>query len=458
MCPNMFFGIMIKVNAEINLPNIQNSLDVLQVAHPLLSSRVNFDEQGTPFFAITNKTAKGGQTEQNAKPRQTGQNVNLEETEQIIRIEQTNQTWNQVFNDISSKGWDVRSENLLKVYVFENDEKLSETSSFQILFVVHHILCDGRGLLSLAMEFADYYVNKKAPAQENFFAINEIKLLENINDLPPKSKLPFISNLLIQNMNNTWIKENKRVPYDTYLTFEKEFSTQNDIDRNILSDEDYPLDEIVAICKKNGISVNDFLVAKMMQTHNTNKVILASDIRTKLQNYKTGTLGNFATAFSVVVKDSSKEIIKLAQEIHTKVAKIQNTPSKEMLVLACYFTMNPTLIDAVAISSLEKSASNIESFPADVEKFNPDAEKVNTDVQKFNHPTEKFESNAGKFVGDKMFGYATRNGYSITNLGKIESDSIKEGFFIPPASPATKKTWGVLTINGKMKIVESCYS
>ena len=56
-----------------------------------------------------------------------------------------------------------------------------------------------------------------------------------------------------------------------------------------------------------------------------------------------------------------------------------------------------------------------------------------------------------------MFGYALRNGHSVTNLGKIESDSITEGFFIPPASPATIKTWGVLTVNGNMKIAESFY-
>ena len=70
----------------------------------------------------------------------------------------------------------------------------------------------------------------------------------------------------------------------------------------------------------------------------------------------------------------------------------------------------------------------------------------------------KYDSRAGKFAGDKMFGYASRNGHSITNLGKLESDSIAEGFFIPPASPAARKTWGVLTVNGKMKIVESAYT
>lgn len=104
----------------------------------------------------------------------------------------------------------------------------------------------------------------------------------------------------------------------------------------------------------------------------------------------------------------------------TRVSQIQTHPTEEMLVLACYFAMEPTLIDAVAISSLGN-----------------------------------FNSKAGKFAGDNMFGYALRNGHSITNLGKMESDSISEGFFIPPASPATRKTWGVLTVNGNMRIAEA---
>lgn len=54
-----------------------------------------------------------------------------------------------------------------------------------------------------------------------------------------------------------------------------------------------------------------------------------------------------------------------------------------------------------------------------------------------------------------MFGYGSQDGYSITNLGKIQSDIISEAVFIPPASPANKKIWGVLTVNGCMKICVS---
>lgn len=91
-----------------------------------------------------------------------------------------------------------------------------------------------------------------------------------------------------------------------------------------------------------------------------------------------------------------------------------------MLVLACYFEMTPTLLDAAAISALGG-----------------------------------FESKAAKFVGSSMFGFGQPKSYSITNLGKVDNTNIKSLMFIPPASPAAKLTLGVVTLNGTMRACSS---
>ena len=154
----------------------------------------------------------------------------------------------------------------------------------------------------------------------------------------------------------------------------------------------------------------------MMIDEGTNKVVIASDIRNKIKNYKKGALGNYATAFGVVVKKSS-DIMELAKAVDHEVRSIISKPYREMLVLSCYFNMEPELLDAIAISTLGN-----------------------------------FGSKAAGFVGSKMFGYEKRDGHCITNLGRVESTVINEAVFIPPASPANSKAWGVLTINKKMRI------
>ena len=90
------------------------------------------------------------------------------------------------------------------------------------------------------------------------------------------------------------------------------------------------------------------------------------------------------------------------------------------LVLACYLEIEPTLLDAAAISGLGG-----------------------------------FESKAGSFVGAGMFGFHKPSSYSITNLGKIENQNMKSIMFIPPASPAAKLTLGVVTLNGAMRACSS---
>ena len=61
-----------------------------------------------------------------------------------------------------------------------------------------------------------------------------------------------------------------------------------------------------------------------------------------------------------------------------------------------------------------------------------------------------FNSKSASFIGKMFFAMDEPKGYSITNLGKIESNSIISAYFIPPASPAIKKTAGILTVNGEM--------
>ena len=118
-----------------------------------------------------------------------------------------------------------------------------------------------------------------------------------------------------------------------------------------------------------------------------------------------------------MVKKKSSEIMELAKAVDHEVRSIISKPDREMLVLSCYFNMDPELLDAIAISTLGC-----------------------------------FESKVGRLVGSKMFGYEKCDGHGITNLGKVESNVISEADFIPPASPANSKAWGVLTINKKMRI------
>lgn len=385
MCPDMHFGIMAKIESNYDEGQLRQSIDTLQKAHPFLQSLIAEEtDTGRFYYQI-----------------QDYLNIPVMVKEEVA-------LWQEDYEEISVRGWNVKKECLLKIVVYPKGNE------FQILFIAHHLLCDGRGLLQLAEEFAEHYANGVMPQ----FAPE--RLIQGLNDLPSNSDLPLISKLIISDANRRWKKEGQQVMYEEYSVFERAYIQKHKMKREILTLCDQELEEIQTLCKQHSVTVNDWLIAKMMLEENTNKVVIAADIRNQTKCYKQGAMGNYSTAFSVSVKKNRENIISLAKRVASQVINICQHPQKEMLVLACYIHMQPQLIDAIAISTLGD-----------------------------------FKSKAGKFVGRNMFGYGSQSGYSITNLGKIQSNIIAEAIFIPPASPANKKIWGVLTVNNHMKICTS---
>ncbi len=385
MCPNMHFGMLVEIDKIYNKDCVEETLSRMAEAHPFLRSLIAY-ENGTNklYYKMTN------------------------ESQVCLKIKENKSTLWEEYKKISKQDWDVFKNGLLKVYIYPTEKGIT------ILFIAHHLLVDGRGLLELVEEFANDYVGQVRPSYV------EEQLIESIDDLPAKSKLSGISKMLIKQANRRWAKENKMVSYDTYKNFVEVYSKKYRVDYQSYEVDENAVGEMRKLCKENGFTMNDLLMAQMYLRTGNNKIIIAADIRKTFSKYKKGSLGNFSTAMGIVCKTKTVDLIQKAKEVHQLVQKRMKKNRSLMLVLACYFEITPTLLDAAAISALGG-----------------------------------FESKAGSFVGGGMFGMSKPSSYSITNLGKVENSNIKSLMFIPPASPATKLTLGVITLNGTMKACSS---
>ena len=385
MCPNMHFGILMEIEKEYVKANVEATLNRMAEAHPFLKCLIAY-ENGTEqlYYKITESSK-----------------INLSFKENISSL------WVD-YKNISKQDWNVFENGLLKVYIYPQKQGMS------LLFIAHHLLVDGRGLLDIAQEFANDYMGAIPPMYV------EEALLESIDDLPEKSSLSGISKMLVKQANRQWKKENHAVSYEQYKSFVEEYSKQHAVEYETYEVDDAAVAQMTQLCKTNGFSMNDLLMAHMYVQTGTEKIIIAADIRNMLSKYSKGALGNYSTAMGIQCKSKTTDVIEKAKEVHKLVQRHLKNNRALMLVLACYFVMAPTLLDAAAISALGG-----------------------------------FESKAGKFVGGSMFGFSQSKSYSITNLGKVENDNIKSIMFIPPASPAAKLTLGVVTLNGTMKVCSS---
>ena len=391
MCPNMCFGIALSVKKEFDPVRIKETAEVLAQAHPFLRALIGYESEKNAYYYDITGSS------------QTQVLIREEETAGPDAPEVMTE-----FHLAAERDIDLFKEGLLKVRVW----KAGKDTVFLLIF--HHLLADGRGALFLAEELAAYYMSGIKP---NYA---EEKLISSIADFPQGSRLPFLSRLLVNRANREWKKENHSLTYEEYHEFADSFLQTDPVKHELSVIGKEELSEIQAECRSHHVTVNDYLLAKCFLEENTKKIIMACDLRDRLSFFHQGALGNYSTAFSIEIRKKEEHLFSMAEKVHTAVQKKMNNLSDLYLVLQCYAELEPGLLDAAFLSC-----------------------------------RGAFNSKAGKFIGSMFFGFGAATGYSITNLGKLESCAMEQAFFIPPASPAMKKTFGVLTLNGSMRICTS---
>jgi len=387
MCPCMCFGIAAAVNYPLDKERLTASFDVLAQNHPFLRSVIGYDAKDNGYFYDVSDESR----------------IALTISDEVIKgLEDPRLI--EKYKSLTGYDWNIMSEGLLKVVSWGVD------SGTVLLFVFHHLLADGRGAMDLASEFADVYVENRIRC-----AANE-KLIESVNDMPENSKLPFVSKMLVDKANRDWTKEGKEpVSYTQYHEFADSFVREDKTDISMNRTSSDELGKLLTECRDHSVTLNDYLMAKMFTEDRTDKIIIAKDIRDSLPSYNKGSLGNYSTAFSIEIKNTDRNIWTIASEVHKKVQRALASPKDLYLVLQCYAALNPAVLDCAFMAA--KGA---------------------------------FESRSAGFIGKMFFGFEEAKGYSITNLGKIDNKNMTAGCFIPPASPAIRKTVGVLTVNGEM--------
>ncbi len=391
MCPHMNFGIVMSVSVPYEEERIRKALEQLSAAHPFLNALLGYEQnRNAYYYRVTDHPT----TERKLKDREipdAGDPAVLRE-----------------YEELTSRDWDLFKEGMLKIVVWP----MKESTCFLLVF--HHLLADGRGALGLAQELADSYAAGKQPR----FA--EEKLIASVDDFPKESRMPLISRFMIDRANKNQAKEQKILSYPEYHAFADAFLKKNKVSYSIFHTSAEEVEKLRQTCRDNGVTLNDYLVARMMIEDRTEKVIMACDLRDRLDCYTEGALGNYSTAFSVKVKENGTDPYDLAKAVHRQVQQKLNRPQDLYLVLQCYANLDPAALDAAFMAC-----------------------------------RGDYPNKPGKFVGSMFFGFDAPKGYSITNLGRINNEYISTAYFIPPASPAIQKTQGVLTVNGQMIVCTS---
>ncbi len=388
MCPGMCFGIAGVLAAPCDKSRLKYALNALTYAHPFLKAVIGYEPQDDRYFYDITDSAKTQLSVLNETVR------GLDDLKIIARFEQA-----------VEKDTDLFGEGMLRIFAW----KCADSTC--VLFVFHHLLADGRGALGLVEEFADMYVSGKTPEPA------EERLIASAQDLPLGAEFSGMGRKLTDIYNKKWVKEGNRLTYEQYHAFADNYQKTSHVKHTVSVCPPEKLKELLERCHGQGVTLNDYLLARMFEKYSISSIIIASDLRSRLDCYNQGALGNYSSAFTVKFNKRGHSLWKNARSIHSEVRNAVSDTKRLCLVLSLYCVMEPGLIDAAAAAGLGG-----------------------------------FESKAAHGAAKYILGLSKPDGHCITNLGKLESTSLTEGIFIPPASPAMKLTQGVVTVNGKMHI------
>ena len=239
MCPNMCFGIAMAVDRPYDETSIRDAVKRLAAAHPFLNALLGYDEaENVYYYRVTDRP----QVELRLKGGRYDAPESALAAPEIMKE----------YHQLTGRDWDLFEEGMLKISVWQAG------TMTQFLLVFHHLLADGRGALGLAEELAECYVRGLEPksAPET--------LISSVQDFPPDSRLPLISRMLVSKANRDWEKERQGVTYADYHAFANEFLRGDKVKHSIFRIGQEKLDRIRQKCHEEQVTVNDYLIAKMM--------------------------------------------------------------------------------------------------------------------------------------------------------------------------------------------------
>lgn len=383
-CPRMIVGMKFDIVCDFSEERIREAIEKLSSIHTFLRSNIKKDANGYYYDIKDDKKIE-------------------------IYIKNAEENFIDDYSKFADDFWDIQNGNMFKVCAYPSERY------FTVLFLIHHIISDGRALMCLVKDFVKIYNYKEVDLEK------EPKVIRSIKDFPKKSDLSFPNKIFVTLNNFKWYIEKNKVNNIDYKNFFVDYMKKNKTGYNYFEftkEETYYIENI---CRKNKVTVNSAILTSLFKISPYLKSIgVAVDIRKKLNYQVNDTLGNFASGIRIEYSYKNQlNFFENAKLVNNKVKKKISKNRDLFLLLSCYMRMNPNLIDAMNISA-------------------------------FGY----FKSDTAKKISGSL-GHGVPSGLGVTNLGREFIDKLEDVVFIPPSVPSNELTIGVVTVNGKMSIVLS---
>lgn len=318
--------------------------------------------------------------------------------------------WQEIMQESERDPFKINEGELFRTYIIPEEE------GHRLLMMAHHIAADGKAMLMVLEDIVKNLAGMEV----------DYKSLDNTGTetFPVNAKPSFLFRSVIQYMNHQWKKSGKVFDWDNYFEVHKKFWETRRTEVSIETIEKEELTRIKEECREHGITVNSYMIAKILEGHPEYRTF-AFPISLRKDNLS---ISNKAYMARPDYKyNRKKDFWHNAKEIHKIVRKYMEDERKRYEVSIRVRFIEPTLLDSCLM-----------------------------------HAFLGYENKASKMMAETI-GYVGKNktNVTITNLTNLEFQrnygrfQVENVFAIAPVMSATREVVCISTFKGRMTIAYS---
>lgn len=162
-------------------------------------------------------------------------------------------SWQEIMHESAARPFRIDEGELVRSYIFPEGEGQS------LLVIAHHIMGDGKSFILLLEDVLRILEGKEL----QFRPLNK----DDVEKMPPDAKLSLPVKWGIGLFNAMWKKKAKIFTWDDYYKVHGKFWSEKQLQFRLETIEKEELEKIKASCREWGITVNSYLVTKMLREH-----------------------------------------------------------------------------------------------------------------------------------------------------------------------------------------------
>jgi len=382
--PSIYMNVIFTIDGEIPVEKLQRAIEKTYTQNQTTMSRAVLDEKGNLFLEEMEKSG--------------------------CHTYVDHRDWQEIRREQERMPFRINEGEFLRAFITPRE------GSTDVYLMAHHMMADGSGLLILV----DDIMNNLA----GFEVAYKPTVVMKRKDVIRKGDLSFKVRMMLRLLNLSWAKEKRVFTWEDYYQIHEAYWKDKSTYFEMTTIEDEELKDLKRECKELGITVNSYLVAKIMKNYPEDHIL---GVPVSLRG-KSNSISNMITSLMLEYQyDTDKTLKENAIRAHQILSEGIASEPKRYHIPQFVAILDPTLMDAA------------------VAHF----------VLGFDHEAARKAS--------YIIGYTSKLGtdVGITNLGVLDVKTqygdyrITNMMGIPPQVSASRRVISVYTYNGKMTITDT---